>query len=178
MSEPCPGNHTCCNRDEFSRGVFPCSEARQEAVKVSTARIAELEAERDRLAHNARVALRREDPEEKLCDPVFSMAALFTGSKAEAKRLSAALTTMTAERDRLQRDYDTLVDKITEAEITLDQRDKAEAERDAAVKLLRELETVLIRGYRAKVAAFLTQHPETPSPTSSPAHSSGSSPQS
>lgn len=23
--KPCPGNGTCCNRDEFNRTVFPCS---------------------------------------------------------------------------------------------------------------------------------------------------------
>lgn len=29
---PCPGNHLCCNRDEFSRVMFPCSEAKIEAA--------------------------------------------------------------------------------------------------------------------------------------------------
>ena len=24
---PCKGNHTCCNRDEFSRTLFPCDAA-------------------------------------------------------------------------------------------------------------------------------------------------------
>src|SRR5687768_11404636 len=46
--KPCPGGGTCCNRDEFSRGMFPCGVG--DRLAKALAENERLRAERDALA--------------------------------------------------------------------------------------------------------------------------------